>query len=164
MLFRSISLPADRVPVVEGGPWVTQAEEVPPEAPSVSSSVAPPSTWLIDAGPLDRVTLRLLPRRAVAPALWCWQSARIGLGEVRVVARLVPASPWRSRELLLDTDPLLVPETVRLADGADGDVGDAVRGGEDGQRGFRVTIPEAALGTTAPILVEARAQIGRAHV
>ena len=30
-----ISLPADRVPVVEGGPWVTQAEEVPPEAPSV---------------------------------------------------------------------------------------------------------------------------------
>lgn len=150
-------LPSDRVPLPEGSRWVGRAEERPAESAATSSALSPMTTWSIDVGPLDRLVLRLLPRRQSPQALSCWQSVDVGVGEVRLVARIVPAAPWRSREVLLDADPGLVPEGVTIADTGDGVGGDARRSQDGEGRTLAITIPEVALGTTSPILLEARA-------
>lgn len=152
-----LALPADREPVAEGGRWVARPVEVAAADGAPATALTAPVLWRIDVGPLERMTLRVLPRRVTPHVLSCWQHAALGFGEVRIAARLVPTSPWRSRDLFVDADPRLVPEAVTLADTRDGTGADAVRAGNGNDRRLHVTLPEAAVGTTAAILVAARA-------
>lgn len=150
-------LPAGLWPAVEGNRLVRQADSsTSAAAGGDAEGAAPTATWRVEAGPVPALRFRLVPLREGARSIACHQTATVGLGQIRLAATLVPATPWRSRGLMVDADPRLVVERVAAAD-ADG----AADRPDDRDAGrLRITLPDEVLGTTAPVTVRAAARAG----
>lgn len=150
-------LPAGLWPAVEGNRLVRQAESgASAAAGGETEGAAPTAMWRVEAGPVPALRFRLLPLREGTRSIACHQTATVGLGQIQLTATLVPAAPWRSRELVVEADPRLVVERVTAAD-ADGaaDRPD----GRDATR-LRIALPDEILGTTTPVTLRAAARAG----
>lgn len=153
-----ITLPSGTVPEVAGQPWVARPVAL-DAAPGRGATDTPAeTTWRIDVGPIGEIHLRAVPPRDSVTSFACWQTARVGLGESRVAALLVPASPWRDRTVVLEAEASLVVERVSLAtDDGSGSRGAAEWEDAEGVRRLRVHLPEQSRGTLEAIVVRAAA-------
>ncbi len=146
----ALDLPAGVSPLVEGAARVRREGEA--DAADRGGSVP----WRIDPGPLAEVRLSVVADRGGSPGIACWQGVTVALGESRLLARLVPSAPWRSRTVAVDADPRLVVEEV-TAGGEEGDADAAAAADGDEVRTLRLLLPERAVGTVLPVEIRAAA-------
>ncbi len=158
-----LELPRGFAPLVVGSPWARQARPVAAVNPGTSSVAA----WRIDFGPLQQLLVSVVPERDPGLRLQSWQRVDIARGQIHLATTLVPQTPWRAARLQLDADPRLILESATFParfsaagapSGAEAVAHDALWEITAGGM-VEVVLPEALLGTTAPLTIH-----GVAHV
>lgn len=142
-----LALPPGTTPLLEGQAWAR------PAAPMPGIESAEGQVWRIDVGPIEELVLNVVAEKEPPRSLGCWQHVAVGRGQVQVKAVIVPASPWRAVALTIEADPRLLPEAVTVGGLSGSSPVEAEWGRTETGMGIEVRLPDACLGTTAPLTI-----------